>query len=266
MVRLCDYLKLVRPLAMLDLETTGLDVKQDRIWQIGLTMHYPDKDPIKWVSLVDPEQEVPETATKKFNEINARIRAERPHPFRVMAEALASRLVNVDFGGYNLARYDLPLFRNEMQRAGVRWDWEQNGSMVIDTLRLWQELVPRNLEGAYKEFVDINGFEGAHDAGIDIARTEEVLAGQLTRFPHLPRTVQELEAICFPPRAGGIDREGKLAWKGDDACLSFGKHAWKPLRQVPSEYLSWMVDKGDFSLEVKDFIREALRGKYPVKS
>jgi DNA polymerase-3 subunit epsilon len=249
---------------MLDLETTGLNTDTDRIWQIALTMHYPDKDPIRWVSLVDPECEVPETASKKFSEINARIKAEKPHQFKVMAEALASRLINVDFGGYNI-HYDLKLFRSEMKRTNVRWDWEQNGSMVIDTLRLWQELVPRNLEGAYKEFVDPAGFEDAHDAGKDIAATEEVLVGQLTRFPHLPRTVQELEAICFPQRPGGIDRAGKLAWKGNDPCLSFGKHAWKPLRQVPSEYLAWMVDKGDFSSEVKTIISDALRGKYPVK-
>ena len=64
-----------------------------------------------------------------------------------MAPKLAKSLSGVDFCGYNVT-YDLRIIRAEMKRAGVAWDYES--ACVIDALRIFQILHPRDLESAYK--------------------------------------------------------------------------------------------------------------------
>jgi len=263
-VNLARVLKLERPLAVLDLETTGLDPATARIWQIAITKHYPDKDPVRWVSLVDPTIEVPAEATKDHAAVNERIGLEKPHKFNEMAPVLVKTLVKVDWAGFNVT-YDLKVLRAEMRRAHVEWDWEKNESHVVDALRLFQILFPRNLQAAYKEFVDPGGFEDAHDAGADVAATEKVLAAQVEGWDHVPRTIPELAAFCFPTPAGAVDKGGKFIWANGEVVVNFGgKHRGKPLRMVETGYLEWII-KNDFADDVKVICANALKGKYPTR-
>lgn len=263
MINLATVLTLDRPLGVLDLETTGLDPATARIWQIAITKHYPDKDPIRWSSLVDPGIEVPPEASERHAEINERIGLERPHRFEAMAPVLVKTLVNLDWAGFNVL-YDLRVLRAEMKRAKVEWDWEKNESKVVDSLRIFQILDPRDLSAAYKRFVSSAGFEDAHDAGADVAATEQVLAAQLELHPEIPRTVEALANFCFPQAKGGVDRGGKLRWVNGEAVLNFGKHNGKPLRLVDTGYLNWVI-AGDFPLDFKTICQDALRGVYPKK-
>jgi hypothetical protein len=90
-----------------------------------------------------------------------------------------------------------------------------------------------------------------------------VLLGQLEAYPDLPRDVTELHKIYFQsPAQGHIDVDGKLAWRHNEATVNFGKHATVPLRQLPRDYIQWMLN-GDFSDAVKHVLREALKGNYP---
>lgn len=267
-MNLNEILQLSRPAALLDLETTGTSTSQDRIWQIGITMHYPSGEPVRWTTLINPGREIPRGALKDDEErwVSVNEAVKTAPFFSQLAVTLAKKLTGIDFIGYNLAKFDLPLLREEIKRCNVAWDWESDDAIVIDVQRIYHILKPRTLEDAYKEFVDPEGFTGAHDAGHDVDATGATLIGQLSKFPHVPRTTKELGEFCFPRSPDWIDRNGKLKWMDKDAVLTFGKHANIPLPLVDSKYLWWIVNKSEnFSEDFKAIIRAAQEGRYPKR-
>ena len=277
MINLANNLSLQRPLAVMDLETTGLDPDKDRICQIAVTIHYTDKDPIPWVSLINPECPIRKEAADAHGITDEQVQ-ESP-TFRQIAPSLGPHLLGADIMGYNVV-FDIDFFRAEMKRANYPWDWK---GYTIDAYQIYRRMMPHNLEAAYLEFGGESGeplptgttLEGAHDAGVDVSATEAVLRGQLLRFrDELPRTVKELAAFCFPPVEGAIDESGgrpnwkpKFIWKDDVPCINFGKYARNgpyPMRKVPRDYYEFILSK-DFSPSAKALARDALRGVYPTR-
>jgi DNA polymerase-3 subunit epsilon len=256
-MNLATLLRLERPIAVIDLESTGVLVTMDRIVQIALTIHYPHREPIPWVQLINPGLPILNAAIHRITDERV---AEAPF-FKQVAPALAPKLTNLDFAGYNVT-FDLKLLRAEMQRAGVAWEWETPDIKVIDAQRIYQIKSPRTLSAAYDEYCG-GDLEGAHDAGVDVRATEAVLAGQLTRHADLPRTVKELGDLCYPPSKDGLDRAGKLVWRGGEACIGFGKHAGKPLKTVEKNYLEWIL-KNEFPADLTAIVEAALRGTFPT--
>lgn len=252
-------LQLTRPLVIFDLETTGLNPEVDRIVQIAVTIHYVEKDPIAWSSLVNPETPIMNTGN---HQITDSMVADAPL-FKIIAPALAPRLLNVDLMGYNIKDFDLKFLQVEMKRAEVDWPW--NG-FIIDPLHIFRIRRGHTLENAYRTYVDPKGFTGAHNARVDVAATEAVLIGQLTQYEDLPRTVKELSSFCFPIPENALDRGGKLVWVGNDIAFNFGKWRGRLLKDPEvRSYLYWIAQKGDFSDEIKEIVQNVLDGDYPTK-
>ena len=271
MVNLATILDLKRPLAVLDLETTGINEGKDRVWQMGLTMHSPTKDPVVWLQRFNPQCLI--LNTPEFDHgVTTEDLATEPL-FSQYAKVLASRLTNVDFAGYNVI-FDIKFLMAEMSRAGMTWSWK---GCIVDAYQIYRKQLPHDLMNAYREFGGPNGepvdedFADAHDAGADVAATEVVLSGQLTRWPMLPRTVEGLQRGFLPGREHAIDLVGKFVWVGSEPCITFGKHASQgpfPMRKVPPDYWGWMIGQS-FTEEVKQLVRDAKRdtrlAPYPHK-
>jgi DNA polymerase-3 subunit epsilon len=265
-IRLADYLQLTRSLAVLDLETTGLNPEQDRIVQIGITMHYVHKDPVSWQSFVNPGRNI---ENSHFHGVSDSMVREAP-TFLMIAPALAPRLLAVDIMGYNV-EFDIGMLRAEMKRANVDWPW--NGH-IIDPYQIYRRRRPHSLSAAYEEYGGEEGnslpegtkLEGAHDAGIDVAAAEVVLRGQLLRYPDLPKTPEALEDYCFPRKANALDKSGRLLiWHNGVACIAFGKHARngpKPLKDLDRSYMEWII-ANDFPEDVKGILQGVLMGVFP---
>lgn len=258
-MNLATIIKLERPLACCDVESTGVSTENDRIIQIAITIHYPDKDPIPWTHLVNPGMPIPPEAMAIHHITDAMVK-DAP-TFRTMAPKLAKVLQNIDYVGYNVL-FDLKIIHAEMQRASTPWDYE--GAAIVDAHRIYQILEPRDLTSAYKRYVGKER-QDAHDAGVDVRDTEDVLAGQLTLFSHLPRSVAELAALCWPRPADAVDGTGKIVWRAGVACIGFGKkYNGIPLKSVDKGYLKWML-AGDFPADTKRICEEALSGVYPTR-
>jgi len=270
LVNLAQFLTLDRPLAVLDLETTGFDTEQDRIIQIAITIHYPHREPIQWASLVNPG-----TPILNVNAHGITDSAVHDSPtFDRIAPALAPKMTNVDIMGYNV-EFDIGFMRAGMKRTGVTWEW--NGH-IIDPLSIYRQRKPMTLSNAYQEFGGEDGqplpegskLEGAHDAGIDVGAAEIVLRGQLLRWKDLPRTVPELAAYCFPRKANALDKKGTIIWHENKVCIAFGKHGKngpKPLEDVvrmDRRYLEWVLSD-NFPPDTKEIIAAALMGQYPTR-
>lgn len=256
-------LRLERPLAFLDLETTGLNKDRDRIIQIAVTIHYPHRDPIAWASLVNPG--VPITNQGSHHITDADV-ADAPM-FKEIAPALAPKILEVDIAGHNVGGFDVDFLKAEMSRCGVSWLW--NGH-VVDTLSICRLKLPHTLGNAYKRFVDPAGIKDAHDAANDVIATEKVLAAQLNEFQDLPRTVKELAEFCLNRNPNAIDKKGKFVWDGDLPCITFGKHRGKSLQyivQTDRKYLIWLInDAKDFPDDALLICAAALKNEFPVKT
>lgn len=272
-------LEIVRPAVNLDLESTGGDPKTARIVQISLEVFLPDGSVEHHWSMINPEIEIPESSSKVHGITNELLRTvcakckkvEGDHPnevcdrfrlapkFSQIAKFLIVKLQDVDFIGYNHRRFDLPLLEEEFRRVDIVFNWQS--AAVIDVFRLWQILEPRTLSDAVEKYGDGEKLEGAHDARNDTRGTMIALRGMLQARPDLPRKIEELGALCFPPDPNRIDFDGKFVFIGGVPCFNFGKHKGQPMKSNKG-YLQWMLD-GQFSEDTKQYVRDALNGKYP---
>jgi DNA polymerase-3 subunit epsilon len=256
-------LELTRPLTVFDFETTGLDPEVDRIIQIGMTKHYPDKDPISWSTLVDPE--IPILNSDKHGITDEMVQG-KPKMAEI-APKLAPQ-IGIDLGGYNVA-FDIRFARAEFKRCGVEWDVR---GLIIDPIQIYKAKRGHTLSNAYIEYGGEDGnplppgttLDGAHDAGIDVWATEVVIRGQLLRHKDIPRTIEALSAFCFPRPENSVDQAGKLIWVKDDVVLTFGKWKGKRLQEVNRGYLKWLSES-DFPPDFKLIIIKALAGEFPRK-
>lgn len=270
-VNLAKFLSLERPLASMDLETTGFDPDKDRIVQISLTMHYPHKEPVRWKSLVNPGCVIPNS---EIHRVTDAMVVDAPR-MEDLAPLLAPKMVNVDIVGYNVD-FDIKFLKAQMKRCGINWDWK---GYTIDAYQLYRKMIPYTLSNAFKEFGGEDGsplppgqeLGDAHDASVDTAATEVVLRGQLLRFKDLPRTVKALMDVCFPAKEDWIDSKGKFMFINGVPHITFGKHVKNnggkpvPMQSVPRDYYKFMTEK-DFEPELKEIAGAAMMGVWPVQA
>jgi len=261
-------LRLTRPLCVFDLETTGIDTTRDRIIQLGMTMYYPDKDPIAYYTLVNPGVPIKNSGTS--HKITDEMVVDAPK-FRDLAPSIAKQIVNVDLGGHNSSKFDFSILKSEMQRAEVLWNWE---GYMVDTLSICRLKNPHTLANAVMQFVDkeiaemfdlpMDG-ENFHDAGYDVKASSALLYGQLLRYPDLPRTVKELAEFCSAKVANSVDKKGKLVWIDEVACMNFGKWRGTPLAQVDRSYITWLINNTEMEDDTIVIFGNALKKIYPTK-
>lgn len=254
-------LKLDRPIAFLDIESTGAQCRIDRLIDLAVIKLWPDGRREELVYRVHPGQPIPAAVTA-IHGIRDEDVKDAP-PFAEVAADVDDLLRDCDLGGYNLLRFDIPLLEEEFRRAGRTFDMA--GRRVIDVQRIYHKREPRDLSAALRFYCG-EEHAGAHGALADTEATIRVLEGQFERYGDLPHDVAALDAYCNPRDPNFVDREGKLVWDAEgEVVVNFGKEKGKRLRDLarfqPS-YLEWMLRK-NFAEEVCALIRDALQGKFP---
>ena len=109
--------------------------------------------------------------------------------------------------------------------------------------------------------------EGAHGAAADTEATFEVLLGELTRHPELPREVAELADYSDMTDPDAVDRGRRFKWNGDEVMVNFGKYAGRTLRDIAENepgFLRWII-KSDFPDDVRSIAEKALVGIFPER-
>jgi DNA polymerase-3 subunit epsilon len=261
MTQIAKLLNLTRPIIFFDVETHAkVPPEQARICELGFKIIYPDeREPKEWCCLVNPTVPIATDASELHHITNADVQSARP--FVDYAKNIASGFRNCDYGGYHI-RFDIRVMQAEMKRCGI--DWSPGDALLLDAMHLWRVAQPRTLSDAVREFLGREPSD-AHRALDDAKDSLDVAEAELLRFPSLPRTLKELHDLCFD--INNVDPDGKFIWINGQAACNFGKHgqAKTLLRDMPKSYLQWMLN-GDFSTEVRNLVRNAIDGKYPVKS
>ena len=115
-------LKLDRPLAVFDIESTGIMPTRDRIVEIAVLKISPDGESRSTVRRLNPEMPIPPGASAVHGIYDADV-ADCP-TFADIAEKLYNYLEGCDLAGYNLSTFDIPMLETEFKRAGYEFKLE----------------------------------------------------------------------------------------------------------------------------------------------
>jgi len=251
--------RLDRPLAFLDLETTGLSTVSDRIIELAVIRVTPQGDVLEAVRRFNPGVPIPPDATAIHGITDEDVADEPPFPTR--AKSLAELLEGCDLAGFNIRRFDLPILLAEFRRSGVLFS--VHGRRLVDAQLIFHREEPRDLSAAAKFYLRREHQE-AHTALGDIRTTAAVLSSQLQRYPHLPRTLDGLHAYCDEVSPFQTELDRWFHRRDGEFVFRRGKHRGTPLQKVAAtepDYLQWMLGADDMDDEVLQVVRAALEGR-----
>ncbi|MEZ4856687.1 MAG: 3'-5' exonuclease [Gelidibacter sp.] len=240
-------LNLTKPICFFDLETTGINITNDRIVEIAILKVHPNGKEERYTRLVNPTIPIPAEVTKVHGITDADV-ADKP-TFKELAKEIYNLIKDSDLGGFNSNRFDIPLLAEEMLRAEV--DFDMKNRVSVDVQTIFHKMEQRTLSAAYKFYCDKN-LDDAHSAEADTYATYEVLKAQLSKYETLENDTKFLAE--FSSRKQFADFAGFIVFnKNNEECFSFGKHKGKRVEDVLNDepgYFGWLLD-ADFPLYTK---------------
>lgn len=271
-------LNLKKPLVVFDLETTGLDIVNDRIIQLSFIKVYPDGKEERGDHLINPGRHIPEMITELTGIDDEKVK-DAPS-FKQISTTLAETFKGCDFAGFNSNRFDVPMLAEEFLRAGIDFDFSK--CRLIDAQAIFHKMERRNLAAAYKFYCGRKMEEDfeAHRADQDTEATYRVLMGELDMYSKeqqdederiLPNDMDFLaefskqnDNVDFAGRmiwAPITDKEGKPLTDKDgkpqlQEVFNFGKYKDYPVAEVLKKdpvYYSWMLG-ADFPNNTKQVL------------
>ena len=271
-------LHLKKPLVVFDLETTGLDIVNDRIIQLSFIKVYPDGKEERGDHLINPGKHIPEMITELTGIDDEKVK-DAPS-FKQISTTLAETFKGCDFAGFNSNRFDVPMLAEEFLRAGIDFDFSK--CRLIDAQAIFHKMERRNLAAAYKFYCGRKMEEDfeAHRADQDTEATYRVLMGELDMYSKeqqeederiLPNDMDFLaefskqnDNVDFAGRmiwAPITDKEGKPLTDKDgkpqlQEVFNFGKYKDYPVAEVLKKdpgYYSWMLG-ADFPNNTKQVL------------
>ena len=271
-------LNLTKPLVIFDLETTGLDLVNDRIIQISFIKVYPDGKEERGDYLVNPEKPIPSEISALTGISDADVANAKT--FKQLSSELEAKFKGCDFAGFNSNHFDIPLLAEEFLRSGIDFDFAK--CRLIDVQTIFHKMERRNLAASYKFYCGRKMEEdfAAHRADQDTEATYRVLQGELDRYNPLTAETpdralpNDMDYLAeFSKTNNYVDFAGRIIWKEMvDAknetikdkdgkplmheVFNFGKYkGWdvaEVLKRDPG-YYSWMLSS-DFTNNTKQVL------------
>lgn len=252
-------LQLKNPIAFFDLETTGVNVTNDRIVELSFVKVLPSGETVKKTMKINPQVPIP-LESSLIHGIYEKDIVDAP-TFKQIAKNLAVFLEGCDMAGFNILKFDLPLLVEEFLRVDLEFDI--SGRKLVDAQKIFHMMEKRTLSAAY-QFYCGKVLEGAHGAEADTLATYEVLKAQVEKYAGqeavdaLGKKVgvieNDMSTLHNLTASKMVDLAGRMV-KNDKGVevFNFGKHRLKPVEDVlKSEpgYYDWIM-KGDFAQDTK---------------
>jgi len=247
-------LSLIRPIAFLDLETTGVNLSSDRIVEIAIVKIMPDHTRQLKRKLLNPEMQIP-VASSDIHGITNEMVKDAP-TFKQAGNEIKQFLQDCDLGGYNSNRFDIPILMEEFLRAGM--DVDLSNRRMIDVQHIFYSMEPRTLSAAYKFYCQ-KELINAHSAEVDINATIEVFMSQLEKYNQLGNNVDSILSVIGEDKIVDYARRFSFDEKGVEV-FNFGKYKGKSVSEVlksEPHYYDWMM-RGDFPLHTKQKLTEIM--------
>jgi DNA polymerase III subunit epsilon len=263
-------LNLSKPLAVIDLETTGIRVANDRIVEICIVRNEPDNSTQTHTYRVNPEMPISLDSTL-IHGISDEDVKDAP-TFKQLAPKIHALLEGCDLAGYNSNKFDIPLLVEEFLRAGI--DFDLRDRYFIDVQNIFHRMEPRNLRAAYKFYCGKELMD-AHSAEADTLATFEILKAQIERYQDteykdeegnvsipVKNDMKALHAFSYNTRF--VDLVGHIVFNAkQEEVFNFGKHKGRSVEEVfriEPQYFDWMM-KAEFPLSTKKVVA-AIRKRF----
>jgi len=253
-------IELQRPLAFIDLETTGINLGSDRIVEIAIVKIMPDGTKLVKRKLINPEKPIPPQSTEIHGITNEMVK-DAP-TFRQAANEIKQFLDNCDISGYNSNKFDIPLLVEEFLR--VEQDFKIDGRRLLDVQKIFHMMEPRTLSAAVKFYCE-KDLTDAHSAEADATATWEVLDAQLAKYPQLGNNLESIFKIIGEEEV--VDFARRMVVMDGKIVFNFGKHKGKEVEKVlihERSYYDWMM-QGDFPMHTKKKLTELFHKVYLKK-
>ncbi len=244
-------LQLSKPLAIIDLETTGINLSTDRIVEIAIVKIGTDGSKLVKRKLLNPEIPISVVSSDLHGITNEMVK-DAP-TFKQVANEIKQFLENCDLAGYNSNRFDIPMLAEEFLRVGLDFDFK--GRRLVDVQKVFHLMEQRTLSAAYKFYCNKN-LEGAHGAEVDATATWEVLEAQVVKYPQLGNTVESILKVIGEDNT--VDFARRMVLENGVEVFNFGKHKGRAVADVlksEPQYYDWMM-KGDFPMHTKQKLTE----------
>ncbi len=248
-------LQLTRPLAFIDLETTGVSLSTDRIVEIAIIKLMPDQSRQVKRKLINPEMPIPK-ASSDVHGITDEMVKDAPS-FKQVANEIKQFIENCDLGGYNSNRFDIPLLMEEFLRAEL--DVDLSTRRMVDVQHIFYTMEPRTLSAAYKFYCQ-KELNNAHSAEADVTATIDVLHAQVNRYQHLGDSVDSILSVIGEEKIVDYARRFSFDERGVEV-FNFGKYKGRSVSEVlkaEPHYYDWMM-RGDFPRHTKMKLTEILK-------
>ncbi len=254
-------MKLTHTLVVLDLETTGTWLENDKIIDIALVKIFPDGKREIYSKKVNPGIPIPPRVSQLTGISNDDVK-DAP-AFKDISHDVLKFLTDCDYGGFNVEKFDLPILERELRDSGLKFEWQKK--KVYDAQKVYHVNEKRDLHAAY-HFYCQKSLENAHTALADAEATIEILSTQVKKYGAGDEALETLAKFNYRKSDEYFDAERKFRWWNGKLYMMFGKYARKytlqDLVKKDPDYLEWILS-ADFSEEVKLLIDEALKGKFP---
>lgn len=266
-------LKLLRPLVIYDLETTGTNVVTDRIVEISTLKVSPDGTREAKTHRLHPERPIPAGASAVHGIYDADV-ASQPY-FRQIAKGLWAYLAGCDLCTFNGKRFDVPLLAEEFRRAQL--DFPAPDAAHVDISDIYRVLNPRSLSAAVMQYLG-RDHDDAHSAQADTTATFDLLQamihGPLSHFLAGKAELSPEELFCPTGlsdfgdglhhghvRTVRIDPLGRMVRNGQGIIVwGFGKHAGTPVTRTDPGFIKWVLNK-DFPEATKLILAKVISGE-----
>lgn len=249
-------LSLKRPLAIFDLETTGLNITKDRIVEIAIIKVHPNGKEEYFNKRINPDMPIPEETSLIHGIYDKDI--ENEPKFSEIADELVSFIGDADLAGYNSNKFDIPVLSEELLRVGNTFD--VSNRKFVDVQNIFHKMEQRTLAAAYKFYCN-KEIENAHNALADTTATWEVLKAQIEKYDSLEKNINSLSDFSKAGNYNLLDFAGRLAINDDgEAIYNFGKNKGKTVKEIAiSEpgYYGWMLN-ADFPLYTKQCLKKEM--------
>lgn len=220
----------------LDVEATGLDVREDRILEVA-AVRFSEMEVLEsFETLIDPERDIPEESFK-IHKIDQSMVKGKPKIKEVLPDLFSFIGDDIIIGhGIN---FDIQIIHYSSLREGMPSDFINHKN--IDTLRLarlYGESPSNSLETLRKHFNIAP--QGAHRAMNDVIVNLEVFYRLAERFKTTKDILQRLKDPIEFKR-----------WP-------LGKYKGRTLREMPQNYLEWALHR-DFDEDLMFTIQKELK-------
>ncbi len=245
-------LNLTKPIVFFDLETTGINIANDKIVEISILKVFPNGNKESKTWLVNPEMEIPKESSEIHGITNEKVASEPT--FKELAVQVNEMIEGCDLAGFNSNRFDIPLLAEELMRAEI--DFDMKDRKAIDVQVIFHKKEQRTLGAGY-QFYCGKELEGAHGAEADTNATYEILLAQLDKYEDIGNTVDSLSEYSTHGERADFAGFVLMNDKGQE-IFSFGKYKGRTVVEVFKEnpgYNNWMQN-ADFPLYTKKVLNE----------